>query len=206
MSRSLVLACTATILALATGAQAATVDQASTRVGPGGGIEPVSGVEIASDNLAYDNGPTAPASDWVWIDDTETTNSATFEFAFSLAGFDRDTATLSGVWGVDNLGEVRLNGNLLAEFTSITTATFNNLSGNGAYGTSDSAFFNPGGNTLTFSLRDDPGAPASSNQAAFRATAIVEATPLPVPLPAGAPLVLAGLVALGALRLARRPG
>jgi len=193
MIRSFLPALATVAVVLGGGAQAATVAQGATLVGAGGDIEPTTGTEIASDNPAYSTETTTPASDWVWVDDAETTNAATFAFVFDLSGFVPGTASLSGLWGVDNQGSVSLNGTELAAFTTTTTATFSSLS---AYGTSVPGLFNPGTNTLTFALTDDGG------QAAFRATATVTATPVPVP--ASLSLALAGVLALGVVRAARR--
>jgi hypothetical protein len=186
---------------MASSALAATVAyEASTLTGPAvGGIEPVSGTEIRSTNAAYDDaGDTAtnPASEFVWVDDLETVDSAVFEFTFDMSQFIVGTASLSGLWAVDNLGTVSLNGTELASFSTTTTATFDDILANGAYGTSDAALFNSGMNTLRFELQDDGG------PAGFRATAVVTATPVPVP--GALSLALGGMAAFGALRVMRR--
>ena len=186
---------------MASSALAATVAyEASTLTGDSvGGIEPVSGTEIRSTNAAYDDEgdtPTTPASHFVWVDNIQTVDSAVFEFQFDMSQYIVSTASLSGLWAVDNLGTVFLNGNELASFSTTTVDTFNDILANGVYGTSDATLFNAGMNTLRFELEDD-GA-----QAGFRATAVVHATPIPVP--GDLPLALGGMAAFGALRVMRR--
>jgi hypothetical protein len=165
---------------------AAIIDQAATVVGGGGGIELVdAGNVVASNNALYSSETTNPASDWVWTDSGA--QSATFSYTFDLTGYDVSTASLSGLWGVDNTGDVFLNGFLIASLPSVTTDNFTSLS---SYAASDSTLFNQGMNTLLFVLTD-AGGPES-----FRATAILDAEAAAVPVPAALPLFAAGLVFL----------
>ncbi|MEY1555991.1 VPLPA-CTERM sorting domain-containing protein [Yoonia sp. R2331] len=184
-----IFAAAAFAVMLATGAQAAVVASGVTQVGDTGGINAQGAdVAIASNNTAYNNTPTSPVADWVWIGDINNNNNAVFEFAFDLTGYDLSTVSLSGVWGVDNSGTIDLNGTVIATLTFGFPAfqTVNN------YGTMDSSLFNAGANLLTFTALDQGG------PGAIRATAIVEATA--VPLPAGAPLLIGGLALLGWMR------
>lgn len=166
-------------------ANAAIVEQGATIAGGGGGIELVSGGNaVLQVNGFYSSETTTPASDWVWTDNGDQTT--TWTFSFDLTGFDKSTAVLSGLWGVDNTGTIQLNGTQIAILPSVTTANFTSLS---SYGTSDSSLFNMGMNVLTFTLSDAGGPEA------FRATAKVEADMdmNAVPVPAALPLFLAGL-------------
>ena len=150
---------------------------------------------------AYDNsptGPTLPDSNWVWDTIGGTVNAPiTFEFDFDLTGFDPDSATLSGVWGVDNVATAFLNGNQIASLPNHLIANFNPMVpldvGTGT------GFFNSGINLLSFTAEDfgPPGA--------FRTAFRIDANEVnPVPLPAGAPLLILGLIGLGWLGR-RRP-
>lgn len=182
-------------MVLPVAAQAAVVQQGGTAVGDLGGITAIGGTSVASNNGAYDNSATAISSGWVWIGDISSNNNASFEFNFDLTGYDAATASLSGLWGVDNEGSISLNG---TEIASLTGAVFGHFSSLNSYGTTDGSLFNAGLNTLRFDAVDLGG------PGAFRATATVSADAIsPVPLPAGAPLLLAGLGALGFARRAK---
>lgn len=149
---------------------------------------------------AYDNRPTAPnlpQSGWVWDPIAGTTNAPiTFEFDFDLTGFDPNSASLTGLWGADNIATAFLNGHQIASLPNPLIANFNPLvSLNLAAG---SGFFNGGINLLTFEAEDfgPPGA--------FRTAFLVEADALAaVPLPASAPLLLLGLMGLAWIRRRR---
>lgn len=185
---------------LSTSAHAATVASGATRIGDTGGITlDGPGTSIASDNSAYNHEDIG--ADWVWGGDIETTDHAGFTFAFDLTGYDLTTAVLSGLWGVDNVGSILLNG---TEIASLTDVIYANFRSNNVYNISDSSLFSAGLNTVSF-LVDDRGGPG-----AFRATALVEAdklllddngTPSEVPLPAGGLLLVSGL---GLMVLRRR--
>ncbi|MCY4333109.1 MAG: VPLPA-CTERM sorting domain-containing protein [Litoreibacter sp.] len=176
--------------------QAAVVQEGSTQVGDTNNILGVRGTSIASDNPAYDPTPTGIASDWVWLGDINDNDFASFEMTFDLTGFDVSTASLFGFWGVDNAGVITLNGTQIAELSGLSELNFAALS---PYGTFDSSLFLAGENSLRFELQDLGG------PAAFRATARVTAEPLSaVPLPAGAPLLLAGIAGLALLRSRRQ--
>ncbi len=181
---------------LSTAAHAAVVGQGSTLAGDAGGIDAQGAdVSIVSDNDAYSDEITVQPSEWVWVGSINAP-SATFEFSFDLTGFDVSTASLDGVWGVDNFGSILLNGTLIAELTGNVVDHFSILRG---YGTDDAGLFNQGLNTVTYAMFNGGPGPA-----AFRATAVVEADPISaVPLPAGGLLLLGALAGLG---LRRRVG
>lgn len=198
-----IFAVAAALAALTTGAQAATVASGATTVDNSAGIVmDGSGTTIASDNAAYNNQDIG--ADWVWDTNSFDVNRASFTFNFDLSGFDVTTAALTGIWGVDNIGSILLNG---VEIASLTGIFSGNFAWNNLYGTSDSSLFNAGLNTVTY-LAEDLGGPG-----AIRATILVEADELPgseiadspsqVPLPAGGLLLVTGL---GLLALRRRKG
>lgn len=157
-----------------------TVEEASTRAGDVNGIVGVDGASTEVSNPAYSTEVTDPASDWVWILPTEEFATRSWTWAFDLTGYNLSTAAISGRWGTDNSGRAVLNGTEIA-----TVGDFQSLSD---FDYAGSAFV-AGSNTLTFIASNVTG------PAAFRAALEVEAAP--VPLPAGLPLVLAGLAALG---------
>ena len=98
---------------------------------------------------AYFQGATTPASNWVWTDDPEGYADVTFTFDFDLTGFDLDTVVLMGMWGVDNIGSVFLNGNLLSSLPSVIKGNFNVLT---AFSANQASLFNQGANSLVFSV------------------------------------------------------
>lgn len=63
---------------------------------------------------------TSPDSSWVWVNANGSgSGTHTFRLTFDLTGFDPSTVTISGAWGVDNTGEILLNG-----ITPVGTGTF----------------------------------------------------------------------------------
>ena len=194
-----IFAMAAAIAAITTTAHAATVSSGATSVSNDGGITlDGAGTTVSSYHRAYNS--TDIGADWVWDTHVSDVNSASFTFIFDLSGFDAATAVLSGLWGVDNIGSILLNG---VEIASMTDVVISNFSLNHSYGTSDSSLFYEGLNTVNYLAEDRGG------QAAFRATVLVEADALvpdqlsEVPLPAGGFLLLSGL---GLLVLRRRYG
>jgi len=182
------LAATAAIvlsLGVTSMAQAATVAQGGTDAS--GTTFASSGSLVLSNNAAYFQGPTTPPSDWVWLQQDPGNNPVTFNFTFDLTGFQISTASLAGLWGIDNIGSVVLNGTtILSNLPLVEVGNFNVLT---AF--SSLTGFNAGLNTLAFNVANAGG------PGAFRATAVVTASPVPVPA-AGLLLIgaLGGLVAL----------
>ena len=123
-----------------------------------GNISLDSGTVIDVSHSAYYNGATSPASSWVWASGVDQNADLSFTFTFSLDGFDISTASLSGLWGVDNVGSVYLNNTLLSDLPNVVTGNFNVLTAFNA-GPGSSAFV-AGTNTLTFDVgnRGGPGA------------------------------------------------
>ena len=126
-------------------------------------------------NGAYFNGTTTPASDWVWdvANSNGSANPLLFTFSFSLTGFDVSTAVLTGLWGIDNVGSVSLNGNILSSLPNVITNNFNVLHAFSAR--PGSSAFVAGLNVLSYNVenRGGPGA--------FRTSVQVNANPIPEP-------------------------
>ncbi len=197
----------ATVLAFGGGAQAAIVAIGGTGSAGAGGFTLVSpGVSTDTGNPAYFNGQTIVggqeiASDWVWPQvEGGFADSAEYVFEFDLSGFDPTSATLEGLWGVDNIGAVSLNGNLLDSLPNVDLANFNILH---AFSTTIDLYFNPTVNFLRFTLSNGEG--AGFNPAAFRAAVRVTADAISeVPLPGALPLFAAGIAAFAFARGRRR--
>ena len=134
---------------------------------------------------------TFPSSNWVWPDDTSGFAAVTFTFSFDLTGYNLATASLNGLWGIDNIGSVALNGNILSTLPNVVVGNFSSLT---AYIANSAALFNQGLNSLVFSVSNQGG------PGAFRATGTVTADPSAVPMPAALPLLASSLGALSFLR------
>ena len=178
----LALAAGVTLAALA--ATASTVAIGGTgSTGAGGFTDPAGTVD--TNNGAYTQEITTPASNWVWVENpVSDTITYDFTFTFDLTGFDASTASLAGLWGVDNSGTVDLNGTEVS-FLDFGYEAFNQLT---AFDDTGAAFVD-GINTLTFHATNSGG------PGAFRASVSVEAAP--VPLPASLPLLGVALAGLG---------
>jgi hypothetical protein len=132
---------------------------------------------------------TSPDSTWIWANATGTAvvgDPYTFDLSFDLTGYDANTASLSGLWGVDNTGSILLNsapavgtGTLGLNSVSITTFvrphSFSITSG-----------FVEGINHLQFQVSDD-GFVAALNVGALSFTAA------PVPEPSSAMFLAVGI-------------
>ena len=161
-----------------------------------GNIVLTNGTAIDVNNGAYFQGATTPASGWVWDDANSSGEDEPliFTFSFSLTGFDVASASLSGLWGVDNVGTVVLNGNLLSSLPDVVASNFNVLH---AFSSGpNSGAFVTGLNVLTFDV-GDRGLPG-----AFRAS--VEVTASEVSSPSIAILLMFGLVALASRKIQKK--
>ena len=119
-----------------------------------GNILLTNGTMVDVGHSAYFNGSTTPSSDWVW-DAANTTgegNTLEFTFSFSLEGYDPSTAKLTGLWGVDNVGSVSLNGTLLSDLPNHDEENFRSLHALSAG--PESSIFVAGLNVLTFTVAD----------------------------------------------------
>jgi len=123
-------------------------------------------------------------------------NPLNFTFSFSLTGFDVLTAELTGLWGVDNVGSVFLNGQMISSLSGVVTGNFNVLHTLSA-GPGSTAFF-AGLNVLSFDVenRGGPGA--------FRASVAVTADAKPVPEPTTLAIFALGIMGLASRRLKKQ--
>ena len=182
----------ALVLSVSSLANAGLSLQGGTGTNGAGNIVLTNGTVVDTNNNAYFQGATTPASNWVW--DSEQSNGENnqliFTFSFSLDGYDVTTASLSGLWGIDNVGTVLLNGNLLSSLPDVVVENFNTLHAFSA-GPGSSAFVS-GLNVLTFDVgnRGGPGA--------FRASVEVTAE---VSTPSVAIMFLLGLVAVASRKI-----
>ncbi|HCZ15963.1 MAG: hypothetical protein AW09_002538 [Candidatus Accumulibacter phosphatis] len=122
-----------------------TVDQ------PAGGIAPAKVVDATNTGGAFfawaANGP---GSSWITIDPNSLGNGSGTPFSyyrsFTLAASEVASASISGVWGIDDSGDLKLNGNLLSSLLADYSATtaFSAAAGSG--------FFVAGLNTLTITM------------------------------------------------------
>ena len=193
-SKSFVLAAALTLFASA--ASAATVAVGGTGSEGAGGFALESGIIVDVPSTFYFAGATTPASGWVW-ESSQASNPLTFLFDFSLSESQVSTASLSGLWGVDNTGRVELNGTLISELPNISTENFTSLTPFSA----DSGLFIAGANVLSFQVAN-AGGPAG-----FRASVTVDAGSLglnPIPVPAALPLLGGALLLLGLGARARK--
>ena len=179
-------------LPLAPSAAAATVAQGATLSDGAGGIVLTNGNPLALQaHSSYSNEVTTPTSEWVWdAADATQSQTLTFQFLFDLSGYNTSTASLTGLWGIDNAGDIFLNGNLISSLPD-ETAVSNFSSLTAILVNAGSSFFLSGANVLVFSLFND------APPAAFRAAVTVSADAAAVPLPAAFPLFAAGLSAMG---------
>ena len=188
-----IMALAAGVSLLAFVANASTVAVGGTgSTGAGGFTDPAGTVD--TNNGAYTQQVTTPASNWVWVENPASDHiTYDFTFAFDLTGYDLDTAALAGLWGVDNSGTVDLNGTEVS-FLDFGYDAFQTLT---AF-TDAGATLVDGVNTLTFHATNEGG------PGAFRASVTVTADVAPVPLPASLPLLAAGLGGLGLLAKRRK--
>ncbi|MEM8701888.1 MAG: hypothetical protein AAGF82_08690 [Pseudomonadota bacterium] len=182
---SRITALTLVLFAAPTAAHAATVSNAGTIAGGPDFVSSGGGALVDAAHRAYV--PNSSASAWVW-DSNRALSPVTFTHSFDLTGYDIGTASLSGVWGVDNFGTARLNGIVISSIPFGYPA-FQSLT---AYAATSG--FVAGLNTLSFKVTN-LGAYSSRNPAAFRAEALVTATPVPLPAPLA--LLAGGLGMLG---------
>jgi hypothetical protein len=136
----------------------------------------------------------SPVSRWVWAEadgQTGLRRNFTFRLTFDLSGLDPETAEITGRWGVDNIGEIFLNGSNVGigsgelVLPTVTAANFNTFH---AF-TLDDGFVS-GINMLDFVVRDT-AQPAGLNVTDLAGTASAAPTTA-VPEPASFVLFAVG--------------
>lgn len=177
------------LLGITMGSDAALILQGGTGSTGAGNIVLDSGTVVDTSNSGFFNGATDPSSSWVWASGVDSNVDLTFSFTFSLADEELSTATLSGLWGVDNVGTVSLNGVVLSSLPDIIASNYTTLHSFTAE--PGSALFNSGINVLLFDVgnRGGPGA--------FRASVEVET----VSAPATLAIMAFGMFGLGLRRV-----
>lgn len=184
-----ILSAIALLFALSvTSASAATVLSGTTKIGDTNNIT-LAGAGTAQATTPPSNVATIANADWVW-GSGGVGSTATFEFAFDLTGYNPLNASLTGRVAVDNFVTIFLNGTEIFSLPNLFASNYQTLN---AFSTSNGALFTAGANVLRFVARDSWGLRGM--------TAEVSVSAAPVPLPAGLPLLLAGL---GGLVLMRR--
>jgi hypothetical protein len=123
-------------------------------------------------------------------------NTTVYRLSFDLTGLNHTTATISGLWGADNLGTIILNG----VSTGIQTSQFGFLTAFNIAGG-----FQAGINTLDFQVQDF-GPPTALRVDALAGTAELARDPGAVPEPATWAMMLLGFLASGSAIRARRRG
>ncbi len=97
-------------------------------------------------------------SRWVWVEGAETLQSYTLQLMFDLSDYNHETATVSGKWAVDNVGVIKLNGEVngigSGTLSLPTTYTGNFVEFHEFALTSG---FQPGINTMEFVVADFGG-------------------------------------------------
>ncbi len=187
--KTIALAAAVSVMAIA--ANASTVAAGGTgSTGAGGFINPTGTVD--TDNGSYTHVATPQASNWVWVNSPLVEyGTLDFVFKFDLTHFKLNTASLAGLWGVDNSGTVELNG------TQVSSLNFGLDAFQAMHAfTQGAATFLAGVNTLTFHATNAGG------PGAFRASVVVNASP--IPLPASLPMLAGALFGFGLLTARKR--
>ena len=97
--------------------------------------------------------PNSPTSSWISnsADGNPGNGTVTLQTTFTLSGVDTVGAAISGFWGVDNIGEIFLNGNDTGIGLPYGFDAFENLH---PFSITNSDWFKVGTNVLTFVVTD----------------------------------------------------
>lgn len=93
----------------------------------------------------------SPNSSWIWRDaNSGGVGPFTFRLEFDLTGLDASTATISGSWGVDNVGDIFVNGTAAIGTGALSLTGFTVDNFNHFHGFTITGGFVAGINTLDF--------------------------------------------------------
>jgi hypothetical protein len=146
----------------------------------------------------------SPNSRWVWVNASGQGGSNvtyTLRLTFDLTGFDASTAVLSGAWGVDNSGQIRLNGAAPVGTGTFALSGFTVNNFNQFYNFTITGGFVPGLNTLDVVATDADNLGAV-NVTNLAGTAVATA----VPEPMSVVMLAVGTLGLSAYGWRRRKG
>ncbi len=191
------------VLACAGGANAATVAIYNTGQGAGAGDgQGDSHYNVVSTDFGsvgpaqtyYNSAYLAEDADSRWVSYSGSpfggSGYTAFETTFDLTGYDLTSAVLSGRWGIDNEGVIKLNNAVIATLSGTTTDSFNQLYQFGA-----SSGFVSGLNTLRFEVHDT-GVPMAFRTDDMSLTANLSSA---VPEPATWAMMIIGFGAAGSM-------
>lgn len=135
--------------------------------------------------------PNGPNSAWISRDaSTQYNDENIYDFTFDLTGYDLSTVSMSGLWSIDDIGTLNLNGTVIS---SLGVGGWNALH---PFSVSDTSLYNQGLNTLSIDITW-----ADNAKDAVRLEGSVSGTQVPEPTS----LVLwAGLGAMGLIAARRR--
>ncbi len=162
----------------------------------------LAGINPGDATYTYYNGayvPEGATSRWISYSGTPFIGAGAFSVTttFDLTGYDPTTAAVSGLWGVDNDGEIFLNGVSTGfTLTGSTGANFNAL-----HAFSLNSGFVAGINTITITVADS-GPPAAFRIDGLVGSANVAAPTIPEPATWG--LMIAGFTVVGATMRRRK--
>ena len=160
------------------------------------------GAVVGSNAVTYKHPlyfPNSATSRWVSnsSDGSPGNGIVTFQTTFDLTGFDPASASISGLWGVDNVGEIFLNGSDTGIGLLFGFPAFESL-----HAFAINSGFISGINTLAFEITDE-GPPLAFRVEGIVGTADAAAVPEPSTIALLAAALLS-LLGLGAMR--RRAG
>ena len=94
--------------------------------------------------------PNGPNSNWIALDPLSLSgNARTYQVTFDQTGMDASTATLTGLWTLDDSGILTLNGNVLGALGGLFQTPWESMH---TFTSPTPAMFNPGLNTLQITI------------------------------------------------------